>query len=93
MYKVVVANRDEYTIWYEPSLYGPVIHCDVYHTWSKGVKDKLMADWKALLDMQGGMILARHYPNQGDKHTKFLKLMGFRYHGPHKDHEIWIIGD
>ena len=71
--------KKDYVVYMEPSKSGPLLHADVYH-WNKMVKNKLVKDFRMLRDLQNDHpLFALHYEDQGNKHIKFLKIMGFKY--------------
>lgn len=80
MYKLPIIIRDDYVVFMEPNKVGPVIHCDIKTKWTKEVKYNLTFDFLNLRDLHGfNRLLAVHYEDQGNKHIKFLEIMGFKY--------------
>ena len=94
MYKVPVIIQEEFVVFFEPSRYGVLIHCDIKTKWTKGVKKKLQEKWKILRELHSNKrIIALHYDNQGDKHIKFLEMMGFKFHYDNNEFKVYIIGE
>ena len=93
MYKVPVVIKDEYIIFFEPSVYGVLIHCEVMK-WNVGIAKRLITDFATLRELHGyNHIYALHDDNtQDNKHIKFLRKMGFTLRGVLKDgRQVWQI--
>lgn len=74
----VIVRSGAYTVYFERTSGLTFIHCDVLCPWTKEIKQRLSADWKALRALHEGPIYALHTPSD-TKHEKFLLMMGFHY--------------
>ena len=93
MYKVPVILKDDYVVFFEPSTAGVLIHCDVKTRWTKTVKKNLQEDWSTLRSLHSHRpMYALHKPEQGDKHIRFLQMMGFKLLREYDGFELWTIG-
>ena len=80
MYKLPIIITDDYIVFMEPNKSGPIVHCDIKSKWTQELKMQLKYDWYQLRELQGfNPMYALHYEDQGNKHIKFLKMMGFKY--------------
>ena len=93
MYKVPVILRKDYIVYFEPSKYGPLIHCDIRTKWSKDVKRGLLYDWNDLRMMHDGRMYALHKHEQGTKHIKFLEMTGFKLLREGKEFDLYYVGE
>ena len=94
MYKVPVIIKEDYIVFFEPSKYGVLVHCDIKTRWSKEVKLQLQKDWYQLRELHSNnRMIALHFEDQGTKHIKFLEMMGFRYHQDNDEFKVYIIGE
>lgn len=78
--KVPVCRRPEYTIFYELFDGLNFVHCDVFR-WSKSVARQMRFDMNTLQKLLGSDVYAVNEPHGCEKHQRFMKLMGFKYHG------------
>lgn len=77
MMKVLVIERPAYRVFVEPCDFGHVVHCDVLGPWTATMKCALALDFMEFRKLYGRPLFATHYPEQGYKHRKFLRLFGF----------------
>lgn len=74
--KTPIIERPEYTVFLEQTRGLSILHGDVHALWTRGVKFRLRQDLDAVAETLGP-VFAVHYPDQGIKHIKFVKMMGF----------------
>lgn len=75
--KIPVVQKGAYTIYFDRKFDLTFVHCDVYR-WNRSIKQSLDKDWETLCLLHNEPIYATHVV--GDKkHTKFLKMYGFKY--------------
>lgn len=75
--KVPVIEKQNFVIYLEDDQGFLFIHCDC-DGWSKDVKNELLIDLKALMEVVNKEIYAIHEIDDV-KHRKFLKICGFDY--------------
>lgn len=72
----VIVSKD-YTVYLEDYHGNSIIHCDC-GSWSKTVKNNLIADLDKLLEIHRKPVYAIH-EIEDSKHLKFIKMMGFAW--------------
>lgn len=77
--KQPVITRDDYAVFLEYVTEKlTFVHCDVYR-WTPRTRRQLTEDFDAFCREWERPIMAAHYPEQGEKHRKFLRMFDFAY--------------
>lgn len=77
MEKIPVVDTPRFTVYIQDSPIGKIIHGDMHVKWTKSTKAEVLAVVDALCSSMDEPVFAAHYEEQGVKHTKFLKMLGF----------------
>lgn len=70
-------KNEDYTVQVEEVLGAKFIHCDIHGPWTKTKRQQLQAEFRKWHSTLNEPVYATHYPEQGQKHHKFLALFKF----------------